>query len=191
MSNRPPTNSEFDPTPTPITEPGSRGPMADLVSTDDTGQHRSDDAVADRAAKKAVEEYASNGNGGPPIDLKKMAKKNWAINTVIAAVAAVGTGFGGYKVLQSTVADHGSDISENKKAIKDNTESIIRVQHSVEHVGEVVEKQTEAQEKVAVIVEKLTLESKTRKEKRMKEEIVQLKKDNARLIRARNLMRPR
>ncbi len=152
--------------------------------------------LTERSAKKAVDEYVKrngngggNGNGGP-VDFKKMAKKNWLINTVIAAVTAVGAGVGGYKILQNTVADHGSDISENKKAIKDNTESIEKVQHSVEHVAKAVEKQTEVQEKVATTVEKLTQESKTRKETRMKEEIDKLRKDNARLIRARNEMRP-
>ncbi len=62
---------------------------------------------------RGIRDQLGNGNGNGSIDLKKFSKKHNLTTILIAVIAALGTGFGGYKVLQATVDRHGQEIEEH------------------------------------------------------------------------------
>ena len=119
--------------------------------------------------------------GGPPLDVKKFRKGNWLAQIAIAVLMAITTGYGGYRVLQSTVAEHGDRIGTNEQAIDANARGIAEVKISVDDVGEKMDQQYRVQVQLVDGIDQLTAEAQTDKQKRLEDELEQLRRENRRL----------
>jgi uncharacterized protein (DUF342 family) len=100
------------------------------------------------------------GNGSGPIDLKKFRTKNSIATIVIAIIAAVGTGIGGYKVLQATVADHEKRIEAHEASPMHpgTSKEMTEMKGDMKNIKEDMDHITNAQRAISVGIDELKKE---------------------------------
>jgi len=141
----------------------------------DTGAHR----VASELAAAIVEQMHPMDTG----DVKRINKRNWAANTVIALVVASAGAFAAYKATEARSVGNERGVIENKRAIRELDSDIADVRRGVDSLGQELEAQGVTQERLADGIEQLTKEAKTREEQRLRDVIKSLQEQNDRLRR--------
>lgn len=121
----------------------------------------------------------------PPIDLKKLAKKNWLANSLIALIVAGAGAVAAYKATESRSLENHENVEKNAKAIQGNSEAIGEVTKSVDTLVGTVD-DGRAEQKILIRgVADLKLEAQTEKQKRLLDELAELKRKN-RILENRN-----
>ena len=121
--------------------------------------------------------------GSPPIDLKRLAKRNWIANAMIAIVVAGAGAFAAYKATESRSIDNRAKVGENANSIDDNRKAIVEVTASVDSIGVKVDKGRTEQATLIRGVESLKREAQTDKQTRLEEKVKELERENRRLER--------
>ena len=119
----------------------------------------------------------------PPVDLKKLAKKNWLVNTLIALVVAGAGALAAYKATESRSLENHENVEKNAKAIQGNSKAIGEVTKSVDTMIGVVDQGRAEQKLLIQGVADLKQEAQTDKQKRLEEKVVELERKNRRLER--------
>lgn len=122
-----------------------------------------------------------SGGGGNGVDLKKLSKRNWAVNALIAVVVALSGALAAYKATEQRSKDNEDGVKANRAAISKVEKDVETVVQSVNDMGAVLEQQTQVQERLATGVEQLTQEAKTREEERLRERVRELEEANREL----------
>jgi hypothetical protein len=141
------------------------------------GQPTSHDIAAHLAKLIGGGGGPNGGDGSGPIDLKKLSKKNWLMNTFIALVVAGSGAFAAYKATEARSRDNEVQVERNKASIEENTKAIGEVKTSVDNVGDKLDEQYKVQVKLVEGIDTLKQEAQTDKQKRLERELEEARRE--------------
>jgi hypothetical protein len=119
----------------------------------------------------------------PPIDLKKLSKKNWLVNLLIGLVVAGAGSVAAYKATEVRSIENREDVDKNAAAIKGNSEAIGELTGSVDKLSTSVGEGRTEQAALIKGVGELKEEAQTDKQRRLEEKLLKLERENRRLER--------
>jgi hypothetical protein len=196
--------------PRPPTDPNGRrgplyaGPLVPALADEGTGQHNvitlaRDGAAADLQASSSegadpiaqlaellgakIGDGNGGGGGGAPFDLKKVHRRNWMVNTLIALTVAGSGTFAAYKATESRSLANEKANAEQSEVIDQHTEAIRYIKVEVKETGQKVDRAMIQQRAIVDGIDQLKEEAQTDKQKRLEETVKRLERENRRLER--------